>query len=263
MYSDAHCHLTKSEILPFIEEIFRSASKGDVTQFGIGGYDLSDWQRQIALPVPPYIQIVKSFGIHPWVVAAQSEDEVESMWKSLKELSPQCQAIGETGLDFFRDKARSQYAMEVFRRHVTLSKELSKPLVLHIVRAHEDALSVIKELKPSQGGIVHAFHSHREIAKKYVDAGFTLSFGKQFVRHPKFNPFDLFGESHWTLESDAPFDEKSLQSKVSNSGDIEVADNPFLTVLELASQLSQYCRKSKQEILICSTRAFQKAFDQV
>ena len=84
--------------------------------------------------------------------------------------------IGECGLDYFRlseETKKKQY--NAFEEQIALSQEVGKPLMLHIRNAYDDALAILKK-NPGAKGNVHFFAGSWEIARQFLDIGFTLSF---------------------------------------------------------------------------------------
>jgi TatD DNase family protein len=115
-------------------------------------------------------------------------------------------AIGECGLDYYRvDKNTKDIQVEAFVRQIELANEVKKPLMLHIRNAYDDALEVLKAHAKVRGD-VHFFAGDREVAKKFLDLGFTLSFtGVITFTHDydevvKSTPLDML-----LCETDAPY----------------------------------------------------------
>jgi len=90
--------------------------------------------------------------------------------------SPKVIAIGECGLDYYRlESDTKEVQKEVFIQHIELANKLGKPLMLHIRNAYEDALEILKTHAKVKGD-VHFFAGNSDIAKQFLDLGFTLSF---------------------------------------------------------------------------------------
>jgi len=90
--------------------------------------------------------------------------------------SPKVIAVGECGLDYYRLEAETKKIQEeAFVAQIELANKLSKPLMLHIRDAYDDALALIKAHARVRGD-VHFFAGEWEVAKKFIDLGFTLSF---------------------------------------------------------------------------------------
>ncbi len=131
--------------------------------------------------------------------------------------APRVVAIGECGLDYFReeDRLRSAIQREVFVAQIELARAHDLPLMLHIrpkqgtMDAYEDALEILKEYRDtwsSMRGTAHFFVGSKEIAAQFVDLGFYISFSGVVTIFPEYEslvqsvPIDRI-----LPETDAPF----------------------------------------------------------
>lgn len=116
-----------------------------------------------------------SLGIHPhYAKEAKSETFLR-----IRELTshPKVVAIGETGLDFYRNLSPREVQETVFRRHIEEANRASLPLVLHCRDAYERALEILdQEGGLTAGGVVHCFSASPEMAEEFLKRGFFLSF---------------------------------------------------------------------------------------
>ncbi|MCA9519392.1 MAG: TatD family hydrolase [Myxococcales bacterium] len=182
-FIDAHCHLADPRVESQLEPMLARARAVGVNEFVQAGVDPEDWRRQRALAAR-YGGMHLVFGLHPWWVVGASDAEAES---ALCELAPQlvdAVALGETGLDFQpRFSAETWPRQEaLFRAQLSMARARELPVVLHVVRAHDRALQILRDdgLSP-RGGLVHAFTASREIAERYLALGLTLSVGGRLV----------------------------------------------------------------------------------
>ena len=87
-------------------------------------------------------------------------------------------AIGETGLDYYWDRAPREHQQQVFRKQIAIARELSLPLIIHDRDAHGDILEIVKKEKAGQnGGVFHAYSGSLEMAREVVKEGFHISIG--------------------------------------------------------------------------------------
>ncbi len=145
-----------------------------------GGINPAEWQRQLQLKklFPEIFSLC--FGLHPYFVSDHTPDECEAALDELALLLPQAQALGETGLDFRPHimKEAEGLQIEMFENQLQLAKVFKKPVVLHIVQAHEKALQILDIWGvPEQKGFVHAFNGSYETAACYTSLGFLISVG--------------------------------------------------------------------------------------
>lgn len=87
---------------------------------------------------------------------------------------PKLRAIGETGLDYYRDWAPKDSQLKLFEAHLELAKQMSLPIVIHSRDAAHDCLSVIKRFLPLKG-VFHCFSDSLEIAEQVIEIGFYVS----------------------------------------------------------------------------------------
>lgn len=188
MYIDSHSHWSDPRYTPEIVEALLKKSVGlDISEFMLGGVDQADWQRQLELKQMHPQNFHLCFGLHPYFVSKNSIIDCEMALDSLVKMIDQAEALGETGLDF-RDKILQSgglsidegmaHQIEFFENQIELAKVYQKPMVLHIVQAHEKALQIFDMWGvPDRLGMVHAFNGSYETAIKYIDLGFMISIG--------------------------------------------------------------------------------------
>ncbi len=215
MYIDAHSHwadprLSQSDV----SERLGHCLKNNISLFLQGGVNPTDWENQRKLKLQYPENFLLSFGLHPYFVAENQIEACDEAMDLLAQQIHQCTAIGETGLDF-REKylvgemdVQKEKQITFFENHIALSKVTLKPLVLHIVHAHSEALHVLKTWDPpSCGGLIHAFNGSYETATEYVKLGFCISVGGAvtFEKNKKLkDAVNRLPLSHLLIESDSP-----------------------------------------------------------
>jgi TatD DNase family protein len=125
-----------------------------------------------------------TYGIHPWtldtVIARSASDE--AIHKKLTLLESYLKenrivAIGETGIDRAH-KDTIPLQLEVFEKHILLSEQYQKPLIIHNVRGTADILRLHKKHQPKQAWIIHGFNGTATEANQLTDRGIYLSVGE-------------------------------------------------------------------------------------
>ena len=175
---DAHCHLSDQRLFPTAGDYVKNLAKDNIRGFLLGGVDPEDWARQAELKLQSPGTFFTCLGLHPYFVAKSDEKTLQLAFTALKNLLPGATAAGEMGLDL-----RTHYSAQGLKHQkkwlseqLELAQELSKPVVLHIVRAHDHALKTLENFKPLKG-MVHAFNSSPKVAERYLDFGLHLSIG--------------------------------------------------------------------------------------
>lgn len=118
-----------------------------------------------------------SAGIHPWDADKIDDDIVRWLQEVVK--LPQVVAIGECGLDAAVGVPMDLQS-EVFRKMISMSYSLRKPLIVHCVRAWQLLIELYKTDKHHQPWIIHGFRGKPQLAEQLINQGFYLSYGKLF-----------------------------------------------------------------------------------
>lgn len=182
MWIDAHCHLASERWDALLSDEIAKARGLGISAWIQGGVDPADWDRQEAVrkQVP---SLVTCFGLHPWWVGSVDDAEVESGLRALEKRLPSAGALGELGLD-----AAPKHVGSLPRQTRAFERQLDllarpKPLVLHVVQAHEQALALLEKRGPfERGGIVHAFNGDIATARRYLALGLVPSVGGAVLR---------------------------------------------------------------------------------
>jgi TatD DNase family protein len=173
MLFDTHAHLDDRKYNEDREEIFERAKVAGVELILNVGFDLPSSKRSIQL-AEKYPFIYAGVGIHPHDAASMDE----KVYQELEELAqhPRVVAIGEMGLDYYRDLSPRDIQAEVFRRQISLAKKVKKPIIIHDRDAHGDIIQIMKEEKVQEvGGVLHCFSGSWEMAKECLKLNFYIS----------------------------------------------------------------------------------------
>lgn len=171
---DTHIHLDFNQYDADRDEVLaraRAASVNRMISIGAGG-GLDATRRAVAL-AEKYPNIWASVGLHPHDAGhSLTEEELRSLAKS-----PKVVAIGETGLDFFRDWSPADLQYKWFGFQIELAKELKKPLIIHSRSAGDECLRMLTERDAkSVRGVFHCYSEDATFAEKLLDIGFLVSF---------------------------------------------------------------------------------------
>ena len=174
---DAHTHLDLIE-RP-VPEVLADARAAGITRVVTIGVDLptSRWAADCADAHP---SVYAAVAVHPNETAraagsAAERDKVLAEIGSLAELA-RVRAIGETGLDYYRDSAPPELQREWFRAHIDIAKQSGKALMIHDRDAHEDVLRILDADGPPEHVIFHCFSGDAEMARRCAAAGYVMSF---------------------------------------------------------------------------------------
>jgi TatD DNase family protein len=210
--------------------------------------------------------VVPVFGLHPWWVDGLlgEHDDPRERARALDEAisrlereaaSEEVSAIGETGLDGARGRLkRSGLEQEkAFRAQLVLSSRLAKPVVLHVVRAHEQALAILAE-RSGAPGIIHSFSGNRDQARRYQNLGWSLSFSARIT----------FEEAHEVREAlkECPADRLLLETDAPDQppfGHADAIHSP-MSLLVVAESAAKIRSESAHDLLRRSRDNAQRIF---
>jgi TatD DNase family protein len=172
--TDSHTHLDfesfNDDQVACIERA-RAAGVTRMLTIGTGG-GLTGAPQAIAL-AEKYPFIWASAGVHPH----DADHEIDMVLFERLAQHPKVVAIGETGLDFFRDWAKVPNQHKMFEAQIDLAKRVKKPLIIHSREAGKECLSALQSNGARDvGGVFHCFAEDAEFAKKLWDIGFYVSF---------------------------------------------------------------------------------------
>lgn len=173
MFIDTHCHLDAEEFGNTQEDLVRAAQKAGVTRLIVPSVARANFERVRQL-CERFPSCAAAYGIHPMYIDTAMPDDLQLLRELLEKHRPV--AIGEIGLDFFiehYDRARQEY---FFVEQLKLAKAFDLPVLLHIRRAQDVILKLLRQHKV-KGGIAHAFNGSREQAEAFIKLGFKLGFG--------------------------------------------------------------------------------------
>ena len=203
---DSHAHLDAPEFEPDIDQVIARALTAGVSHIiTIGaGYGTESAKRAVAL-ADKHESVFAAIGVHPHDAKALPD---------LSELAqliahPKVVAIGETGLDFFRDWSPFDLQEKWFRAQISFALKYSKPLIIHSREAGPKCLEILTELGASKvGGVFHCFAEDAEFAKRLSQINFLVSFPGTITFKKADKLREVMAQIPLTqimVETDAPF----------------------------------------------------------
>ncbi len=171
---DSHCHLNHPDLAEQLGQVTHQANGAGVHGFIIPGVVAAQWPDILNLGTQD-----KGFhaaaGLHPLFLADHKDHDLVV----LEELCSQKRlvAVGEIGLDFYNGKERQIEQQQLFEQQLAIADTFGLPLILHVRKAHDQVLSILRRKKFTRGGSVHAFNGSLQQAQQYIEMGFVIGVG--------------------------------------------------------------------------------------
>jgi TatD DNase family protein len=175
---DTHCHLFLLDGEP--AAAVESARRGGVQRLICVGIDPESSHRSVEM-AESFRGVFATAGMHPHT-ATQLDDAAGADIEELLS-NPLVVGVGECGLDYFRMHSPVEEQQRVFRLHVRWSREVDKPLVVHVRDAWDDAVRILDE-EQAERVVLHCFSGDAETAVACAERGWFMSFAAN-VTYPK------------------------------------------------------------------------------
>lgn len=172
---DTHAHLDEPELARDLAGVLERARLAGVRDIATIGYD---WQSSLyaVYLAEKHEHIYAVAGVHPHEIATAAKETYAKLAELAK--SPEVKAVGEIGLDYYRDLTPREAQKRTFIKQIHLAKDLRKPIVIHDRDAHADMMKIIRAEKAGEfGGVIHCYSGSWEMAKECMKLGFMIAIG--------------------------------------------------------------------------------------
>ena len=209
-FTDTHTHLQFKQLVSNIEDIIKKAEENAVKRFLAVGINKQDSTLAVDL-ANNYKNIYVSVGVHPQEAKYLQISDMKSFEEMLK--NKKVLAIGEIGLDLYREDTALDKQEKVFLQFLDLAEKYNKPVIVHNRDASERCMQIMEaslshRAHRENNGILHCFNGDRSMIKWALDRGFYMSFAGN-ITYP--NAVDLqecikyIPNDRLLIETDAPY----------------------------------------------------------
>jgi TatD DNase family protein len=249
MYVDTHCHLDFENFNDDRETVIQRAIKNKIEAIITIGTNVKSSQISIEL-ADKFATVYAAVGIHP-------NDCAEASEKSLQKISDLCSsskvvAIGEIGLDYYRDYSPKERQIKFFRKQLRIARETKLPVIIHNREAHSDIYDILVEEKSHDlKGVLHSFDGDPHFLDSVLSYNFYISFtGVVTFRNADYDEIIKHVPlENLLLETDSPFlapmpfrGKRNEPSYVKYTAE-KIAQVKEISVEELAQVTSENARK--------------------
>ena len=246
---DSHCHLDFDQFDGRRDEVLQAARAAGVHTVVNIGVDLASSVKSVRL-AGQYDMVYASVGVHPHdarTLDDETHDRLEELIGHDKVI-----AVGEIGLDYYRDLSPRKVQRAAFRRQLELAVEHGLPVVIHTRKALDEAVEIMRDYAPRlAGGVFHCFEGDTDSVDGVFDLGLIISVGgvvtfknSQMSRVAAAVPLEKM-----ILETDAPFlTPVPFRGKTNSPAHVryvyeKVAELKGIPVTEVERVVDRTCRK--------------------
>lgn len=203
---DTHCHLVLPELAGDLADVLVRARRAGVQAVVVPGVDLESSRRAVELAeVTP--GVFAAVGLHPHYAeswSARTRVELKALCAS-----PRVVAIGEIGLDYYRNLAPADAQRQAFGSQLELASEVGRPVIVHSREAMGDILAAFEGREGSRPiGVLHAYAAGADEARRAIELGLMLGVAGP-ITYPKADRLrQVVAEVPLTslvVETDAPY----------------------------------------------------------
>ncbi len=203
---DSHAHLDFPNFNGDRDAVLKRAEGAGIKLILNVGFDLKSSRKSIAL-AENYPFVYAACGIHPHDASRVPPRYLDELARMAEH--PRVVALGEMGLDFYRDRSPRPVQREIFRQQLQLARDINLPVILHDRDAHQEVMNILEsEGLPERGGVMHCFSGDMALAKRSVQMGLYVSIAGP-VTYSKNNALAQVASrvplDKLLIETDAPF----------------------------------------------------------
>ena len=213
---DSHAHLGMGEFEADRDQVVARAAEAGLVAIINVSIEPSDWERTVAIS-GQYPMVYAALGIHPNSADQANPQTLRELAErcgaveegmSASEDAPRVVAVGETGLDFYRDYVPHDVQRAAFRAQLDLARQLDLPVIVHNREAHADVLEVLRRDGAGTRGVMHSFSGDLDFAMECIELGYLISLAGP-VSFRNASDKHLIARSvpleHLLVETDCPF----------------------------------------------------------
>ena len=249
---DSHAHLQHSRFDDDREDVIQRARDAGLTRILVPGWDLDSSEAALELAARHPDLIDAAVGVHPHDAAGMDE----AAWARLEALAadPSVRAVGEIGLDYFRNLSPPDVQRDAFQRQLALAAVRSLPVLVHDREAHDDVTAALLAWPgPGAGrmrGVMHAFSGGGAMARRLAAADFLISFALPIAFRSNSGPREAgaaLADGTFLVETDAPY-----------LGPAQDGRNEPTTALRVAAELARLRTTTPEVIAEMINRAYRR-----
>jgi TatD DNase family protein len=174
MLTDTHAHIQTRQFDKDRDAVIQAAFDAGVGHIVVPGVEVETSRSAVELTSRHPGHLFAAVGVHPHDATELSADALTTLRALATE--PGVVAIGEIGLDYYRNLAPQETQRAALTAQLELARELDAPIILHNRDSHDDMITLLKTHGAGLRGVFHCFIGDQRMARDALDLGFYLSF---------------------------------------------------------------------------------------
>ncbi|MCE2400539.1 TatD family hydrolase [Candidatus Poribacteria bacterium] len=174
MYIDSHAHIQLSQFNSDRDAVLKRAHAAEISTILVIGFDLETSLGAVEL-AEKHKNLYATVGMHPH----DAKDLTPDVLKTFRDLlsHPKVIALGEIGLDYYRNLSPRAVQKEAFEKQLNLAEEMGMPIIVHNRDAYMDILPILETRQGKIQGVLHCFTGDVELMHRSAEIGFHIGIG--------------------------------------------------------------------------------------
>lgn len=201
-FVDTHCHLNFDVFENDLDAVLARASENGIFRIIVPGFDIPSSQKAVEL-ADKNNSIFAAIGVHPNSINSWDESSMDQLRQMAE--NPKVIAIGEIGLDLYRNPDSFADQVEMLRSQLNLAENCHLPVLLHNRKSSQKLLEIVREYNVR--GVFHAFEGDNDLLDYGLNHGFWFGIGGALTYKSSLINREIL-ERYWqlgVLETDSPF----------------------------------------------------------
>ena len=205
-FVDTHCHFDFPPFTGDEEQSIAKAAEAGVQAIIVPSVEAAYFSRVLDLAAQ-HPALYAAFGLHPIVIERHRDEDIERLDEIVQTAGDKLVAIGEIGLDLYREEPHFERQQTILDAQLRLAKRHDLPVILHSRRTHDKLAMHLKRIDLPRKGVVHGFSGSLQQAQRFIELGYKIGVGGTITYPRASKTRDVMAQlplSSLLLETDAP-----------------------------------------------------------
>ena len=238
-FVDTHCHFDFPPFTGDEEQSIAKAAEAGVQAIIVPSVEAAYFSRVLDLAAQ-HPALYAALGLHPIVIERHRDEDIERLDEIVQTAGDKRVAIGEIGLDLYREHPHFERQQTILDAQLRLAKRHDLPVILHSRRTHDKLAMHLKRIDLPRKGVVHGFSGSLQQAQRFIELGYKIGVGGTITYLRASKTRDVMAQlplSALLLETDAP--DMPLNGFQGQPNRPEQAARVFATLCELRKETEE------------------------